>query len=231
MGRAQGGGARWRLNGMNGSVLIADAMDRLISTKNTRTASIGRRNALYAALKSLCCAATNLRFTRTVRKTGRRQAMTSEKENAQVKDRTDFLLEHLRQCGEFKCTECLYSLCVNTDLGEMYDCKYPGTLMNKGYKDRADVMRGCACPWFEPMAKAGQYVARRNAAQRLCGAHIPRRILLCCHISGKLRTNQSLVKICDSDAIINKNRKLDGIVWLPLIHFKISRNQPARLSL
>lgn len=92
--------------------------------------------------------------------------MTSATENDKVKERTDFLLEHLRQCGEFKCTECLYSLAVDSELGWLYDCKHPGTLLHKGYKDRADVMRGCACFWFEPMAKAGQYVAHRNAEQR-----------------------------------------------------------------
>lgn len=83
-----------------------------------------------------------------------------------LKERTEYLLEHLRTCGEYKCTECLYSLRVETHLGDMYDCKHPGTLRHKGHKDRADVMRGSACCWFEPMAHAGEYVARRNADQR-----------------------------------------------------------------
>lgn len=78
----------------------------------------------------------------------------------------EYLLEHFRQCGEFKCTECLYSLCEETHLGKMYDCKYPGTLRHKYHKDEDEIMRSTACCWFEPMAHAGEYVALRNAKQR-----------------------------------------------------------------
>lgn len=74
-----------------------------------------------------------------------------------------YLLEHLRQCGEFKCTECLYSYCEDAHVGRLFDCRHPQTLRNKGMKDEDAVMRGCACFWFEPMAKAGERVALRNA--------------------------------------------------------------------
>ena len=49
-------------------------------------------------------------------------------------EKNEYLLEHFRRCGEFKCIECLYSLCEETRLGKMYDCKYPGTLRHKFLK-------------------------------------------------------------------------------------------------
>lgn len=81
-------------------------------------------------------------------------------------EKNEYLLEHFRRCGEFKCTECLYSLYAETSNGKMYDCKYPGTLRHKFLKDQDQVMHSSACCWFEPMAHAGEYAAQRNAKQR-----------------------------------------------------------------
>ena len=74
-----------------------------------------------------------------------------------------YLLDHIRQCGEFKCTECLYSYCEDSHIGRLFECRHPQTLRNKGMNDEDTIMRGCACFWFEPMAKAGERVALRNA--------------------------------------------------------------------
>lgn len=80
-------------------------------------------------------------------------------------EQREYLLEHFRRCGEFKCAECLYSLCEDSIYGKLYDCKYPGTLRHKALKDQGQVMHSTACCWFEPMAHAGEHVAERNARQ------------------------------------------------------------------
>jgi len=87
--------------------------------------------------------------------------MTSTDE---VKERTDFLLNHFRQSGVFKCFECLY--CRRIDygkLGNYYKCVHDGVAVNCFEKAEWDVMRGCACFWFEPKGKAGEAVACRQA--------------------------------------------------------------------
>ena len=76
----------------------------------------------------------------------------------------EYLLEHFRQSGVFKCFECIYSKREETHLGNMYKCVHDGVLLHCGTKDEADIMRGCACFWFEPRAKAGEAVAQRQAA-------------------------------------------------------------------
>ena len=76
----------------------------------------------------------------------------------------DYLLEHFRQSGVFKCYECIYSKREQTHLGDQYKCVHDGVLVHCATKDEADIMRGCACFWFEPRAKAGECVAHRQAA-------------------------------------------------------------------
>jgi hypothetical protein len=81
----------------------------------------------------------------------------------EVKKRTDFLLEHMRTCGAFKCFECIYCKREETHLGAMFKCVHDGVLVHCGMKDEQDLMRGCACFWFEPRRTAGQAVALRQA--------------------------------------------------------------------
>lgn len=80
-----------------------------------------------------------------------------EKEN-------EYLLEHFRHSGVFKCFECIYCKREETYLGTEYKCVHDGVLLHCASKREIDIMRGCACFWFEPRANAGQYVALRQAA-------------------------------------------------------------------
>lgn len=81
----------------------------------------------------------------------------------EVKERTDFLLEHMRSCGVFKCFECIYCKREDTHLGATFKCVHDGVAVHCAMKDEQDLMRGCACFWFEPRGTAGQAVARRQA--------------------------------------------------------------------
>jgi hypothetical protein len=76
----------------------------------------------------------------------------------------DYLLEHFRQSGVFKCFECIYSKREETYLGDQYKCVHDGVAVHCYKKDEAEIMSGCACFWFEPRGKAGEAVARRQDA-------------------------------------------------------------------
>lgn len=75
----------------------------------------------------------------------------------------EYLLEHFRKSSVFKCLECIYCQREKTRLGNMYKCVHDGVLANCGVKDENEIMRGCACFWFEPRGSAGEAVARRKA--------------------------------------------------------------------
>ena len=57
--------------------------------------------------------------------------MTSATENDKVKERTDYLLNHFRQSGVFKCFECLYCRRIDEgNLGNYYKCVHDGVAVN-----------------------------------------------------------------------------------------------------
>lgn len=77
------------------------------------------------------------------------------------KEYNDYLLEILRNCGLFKCTECLYALWEDRGFGMEYKCCHPRTLPHSAWNDLDTAMRGCACYAFEPSAQAKHNLVER----------------------------------------------------------------------
>lgn len=72
-----------------------------------------------------------------------------------------YLLEIIRSCGLFKCTDCLYALWENRGYGMEYKCCAPHTVLHSAWKDLDMAMRGSACFAFEPSAQAKSNVVER----------------------------------------------------------------------
>lgn len=84
-----------------------------------------------------------------------------------MSEQNEHLLENFRQSGVFKCFECIYCLPEREETGTGYStayrCIHDGVAVHSFGKDESTIMQGCACFWFEPMGKAGEAVARRQA--------------------------------------------------------------------
>lgn len=76
----------------------------------------------------------------------------------------EYLLEQMRRCGLFKCTDCLYALWEDRGLGMEYRCRHPRTLPNCAWNDHEHAMSGSACDVFEPNASACENVVMRMSA-------------------------------------------------------------------
>ena len=72
-----------------------------------------------------------------------------------------YLLEIIRNCGLFKCTDCLYALWKDRGLGMEYKCCHPRTLPNSAWNDLETAMRGSACDVFEPSGEAKHHLVER----------------------------------------------------------------------
>lgn len=72
-----------------------------------------------------------------------------------------YLLEIIRNCGLFKCTDCLYALWDNRGHGMEYKCCAPHTVLHSAWNDLDVAMRGSACFAFEPSAQAKSNVVER----------------------------------------------------------------------
>lgn len=84
--------------------------------------------------------------------------MTPTKEQREY---NGYLLEIIRNCGLFKCTDCLYALWEDRGLGLDYKCGHPRTLPGSAWNDLDTAMRGSACDVFEPAANAARNVVGR----------------------------------------------------------------------
>ena len=73
----------------------------------------------------------------------------------------DGLLGIMRNCGVFKCTECLYALWQDRGYGKEFKCCHPRTVPNSAWNDLDAAMFGSACDVFEPMPSATAQVAER----------------------------------------------------------------------
>lgn len=85
--------------------------------------------------------------------------MTATKEQLEY---NAYLLEIIRNCGLFKCTDCLYALWENRGYGLEYKCRAPHTVPNSAWNGLDHAMRGSACFAFEPSAQA-----KRNVVERM----------------------------------------------------------------
>ena len=72
-----------------------------------------------------------------------------------------YLLEIIRNCGLFKCTDCLYALWEDRGYGMEYKCCAPHTVLHSAWNDFDHAMRGSACFAFEPSAQAKHNVVKR----------------------------------------------------------------------
>ena len=72
-----------------------------------------------------------------------------------------YLLEIIRNCGLFKCTDCLYALWEDRGYGMEYKCCAPHTIQHSAWNDLETAMRGSACFAFEPSAQAKHNVVER----------------------------------------------------------------------
>lgn len=72
-----------------------------------------------------------------------------------------YLLEIIRNCGLFKCTDCLYALWEDRGHGMEYKCCASHTVLNSAWNDIDHAMRGSACFAFEPSAQAKHNVVSR----------------------------------------------------------------------
>lgn len=73
-----------------------------------------------------------------------------------------YLLEIIRNCGLFKCTDCIHARWADRGCGMEYKCCAPHTLPNSGWNDLDHAMRGSACFAFEPSTNA-----KRNLVERV----------------------------------------------------------------
>lgn len=71
------------------------------------------------------------------------------------------LLEIIRNCGLFKCTDCLYARWEDRGHGMEYRCCAPHTLPHSAWNDLDTAMRGSACFAFEPSGRAKHNVVER----------------------------------------------------------------------
>lgn len=85
--------------------------------------------------------------------------MTATKEQLEY---NAYLLEIIRNCGLFKCTDCLYALWEDRGYGMEYKCCAPHTVLHSAWNDLDHAMRGSACFAFEPSAQA-----KRNVVERM----------------------------------------------------------------
>ena len=72
-----------------------------------------------------------------------------------------YLLEIIRNCGLFKCTDCLYALLEDRGYGMEYKCCAPHTVLNSAWNDLDHAMRGSACFAFEPSGEAKHHLVER----------------------------------------------------------------------
>jgi hypothetical protein len=72
-----------------------------------------------------------------------------------------YLLEIIRNCGFFKCTDCIYALWEDRGHGMEYKCCAPHTLPHSAWNDLETAMRGSACFAFEPSGQAKHNVVER----------------------------------------------------------------------
>lgn len=84
--------------------------------------------------------------------------MTATKEQLEY---NAYLLEIIRNCGLFKCTDCLYALWEDRGYGMEYKCCGRHTVPSIALNDLDHAMRGSASFAFEPSAQAKHNVVRR----------------------------------------------------------------------
>lgn len=84
--------------------------------------------------------------------------MTATKEQLEY---NAYLLEIIRNCGLFKCTDCLYAFWEDRGYGMEYKCCAPHTVPNSAWNDLDHAMRGSACFAFEPSGEAKHHLVER----------------------------------------------------------------------
>lgn len=84
--------------------------------------------------------------------------MTPTKEQLEY---NEYLLEIMRNCGMFKCTDCLYALWEDRSYGMEYKCCHPRTLPHSAWRDLDTAMFGSACDAFEPSEEAKGHLVER----------------------------------------------------------------------
>lgn len=89
--------------------------------------------------------------------------MTATKEQLEY---NAYLLEIIRDCGLFKCTDCLYALWEDRGQGMEYKCCGPHAATHCAWNDLETAMRGSACFAFEPSAQAKRNVVERMTKTR-----------------------------------------------------------------
>lgn len=72
-----------------------------------------------------------------------------------------YLLDVIRRCGLFKCTDCIFALWEDRQHGMEFKCCHPRTLYNSAWNDLDTAMRGSACDVFEPSRSAVSNVVDR----------------------------------------------------------------------
>ena len=78
-----------------------------------------------------------------------------------IEDENARLLEIIRNCGLFKCTDCLYALWEDQGYGLEYKCCAPHTVLHSAWNDLDHAMRGSACFAFEPSGEAKHHLVER----------------------------------------------------------------------
>lgn len=84
--------------------------------------------------------------------------MTTTKEQLEY---NAYLLEIIRNCGLFKCTDCIYARWEDRGYGMEYKCCHPRTLPHSAWNDLETAMRGSACDVFEPSGEAKRHLVER----------------------------------------------------------------------
>ena len=84
-----------------------------------------------------------------------------------------YLLEIIRNCGLFKCTDCIYALWEDRGHGMEYKCCAPHTVLNSAWNDLDHAVRGSACFAFEPSAQAKGNVVKRMVKTQKAVAALP----------------------------------------------------------
>jgi hypothetical protein len=72
-----------------------------------------------------------------------------------------YLLEIIRSCGLFKCTDCIYARWEDRGYGMEYKCCHPRTLPHSAWNDLETAMRGSACDAFEPSGESKRHLVER----------------------------------------------------------------------
>lgn len=88
------------------------------------------------------------------------------KPTKEQREYNEYLLEIIRNCGLFKCTDCLYALWEDRGYGMEYKCNAPHTLPHSAWNDLETAMRGSACFAFEPSGEAKHHLVERMAKTR-----------------------------------------------------------------